>query len=372
MKVLHVESGKHLYGGALQVCYLLKGLRTRCENILVCLKDSDIAHYFHEDQLANPGQEPIKVCETAIGGDLDVGFISRLKKIIAEEKPDLVHLHSRRGAEILGALAARSAKSPVILSRRVDNPEPDWIAKRKYKLYQHVITISEGIRQVLISEGVPAGHITCVPSAVDTQLYQANTAIDQDIYTLFDLPPNSKVLAIVAQLIQRKGHRYLFEALTEIIKAHPETRVVVLGKGPLEEALRTLCQEKGLAEYVHFAGFRNDLPQLLPQFYAVIHPADMEGLGVSLLQTAACEVPIVASAVGGIPEAVIDEHNGYLIDAGDINTLTNRTRRLLADPVLAKKMGQQGRKHIETHFSIEAMVNGNFGVYQKVIDSLKP
>ena len=80
------------------------------------------------------------------------GVIPRLKRIIMQEQPDLVHLHSRRGADILGGLAARLTGIPAVLTRRVDNPEPRLLINLKYRLFDRVITISEGIRQVLLSQ----------------------------------------------------------------------------------------------------------------------------------------------------------------------------------------------------------------------------
>ena len=167
MRILHVETGMNLYGGALQVHYLLQGLAGRKEvtNVLVCPVGSAI------EQVA--GESVNTVYSIPMKGDLDLLFIPRLMRIIRAEKPDLVHLHSRRGADILGGVAARLSGTPCILTRRVDNPENRLLARVKYRLYNRVITISEGIRTVLIGEGVPPGKITCVHSAVDIVQYSA-------------------------------------------------------------------------------------------------------------------------------------------------------------------------------------------------------
>ena len=161
MKVLHVESGMHLYGGALQVVFLSRGLqRLGVENVLACPEGSAIAEA--------SAQGGVAVRALPMGGDADVGLVARLRRLIATEKPDLIHLHSRRGADIWGGVAGRLSGIPVVLSRRVDNTESKWAVALKYRLYDRVVAISQGIQAVLASEGVPAGKLRCVPSAVDT------------------------------------------------------------------------------------------------------------------------------------------------------------------------------------------------------------
>ncbi len=357
--VVHVETGKHLYGGALQVIYLMGGLQELAvRNILVTPVGSDIASAAKD--VAD------RVYEVPMAGDLDVAFIFRLKKILQQEHADLVHLHSRRGADILGALAARFAGVKAVLSRRVDNPESAWLVKCKYRLYARVITISDGIRRVLVHEGVPEDKIVCIHSAVDVEKF-SRKARPTWFLKEFSLPENAKVLGVVAQLIHRKGHRYFLDVLPELIQRHPDLYVLMFGQGPLCE---TLSAQVAQAEYqgrVRLVGFRDDLPDILPCLYGIVHPADMEGLGVSLLQAAASRVPIVASEVGGIPEIVCDEVNGYLVPVGDTSVLLDRVHALLDDPIRARELGEAGRLRVQEKFSIAAMVNGNYRVYQSLL-----
>jgi glycosyltransferase involved in cell wall biosynthesis len=142
--------------------------------------------------------------------------------------------------------------------------------------------------------------------------------------------------------------------------------VLLLGKGPLEARLREDIATHGWQERVRLLGFRDDLPRLLPCLDVLAHPAEMEGLGVSLLQAAACGVPIVASAVGGIPEVVRD--NGCLVPAGDSAALAQALTRVLDDPQAAARMGERGRWWVEQQFSVPAMVAGNLAAYRRVLD----
>jgi len=349
----------HLYGGALQVFYLLGGLTERpLRNVLVCPEGSVIG--------AKAAGVVDKVYEIPMSGDLDVGLIPRLRRIIRAEQGDLVHLHSRRGADVLGGLAARLEKTPCVLSRRVDNPELKIAAALKYRLYDRVITISDGIRRVLLSEGVPADKVVCVHSAVDTDRFDRVAERDWFVRE-FDLPADTRVLGMIAQLIPRKGHRYLFAALPEVLAAHADVQVLLFGQGPLHDELQQQIAQQGLQGRVHLVGFRDDLERILPCLYGVVHPADMEGLGVSLLQAAAAGVPLIGTDAGGIPEIVRDNQNGILVPPGDVPRLRAALFRLLEDDAQARQWGDMGKQIVRNEFSIAAMVEGNCRVYRSIL-----
>lgn len=358
MKVLHVEAGKFYYGGARQVAYIIEGLAARgVQNVLACPIGADIA--------AAVGSTA-SVHALRMGGDADVGMAWRLAKLIREVRPDIVHLHSRRGADTWGGLAARWIGTPCVLSRRVDNPEARWQVALKYRLYDHVITISEGIRHVLLDEGLAPQKVTCVRSAVDAAPYLH--PVDRAAFlSEFGLPPQALVVGVVAQLIARKGHRYLIDAVASLRADYPDLHVLFFGRGPLQTELENAIAQAGLVDIIRFAGFRNDLPQWLGGLDILAHPADMEGLGVSLLQASAAGVPIITSRAGGLPEAVADHVSGLLIPPGDVKALTQALRRLLDDAGLRLQMGEAGRTRILAEFSIDAMVEGNLAIYRKVL-----
>lgn len=362
VKVLHVEAGRHLYGGALQVMFLMRGLQERgIENVLACPRGSGIAEAGHPFG---------KVVPMAMRGDGDLGIVSRLKGLIASERPDIVHLHSRRGIDVWGAIAARSSGVPVVLSRRVDNREPPWLARLKYRLYHRVITISRGIADVLVKEGVKPDRIVCVPSAVDTSQYHP---LRRDLAWFreeFSLPADAFTIGMAAQFIPRKGHQTLLAAVPAVVARHPNARVLLFGQGPLKEALeRQIKNSPLLSRHVVIAGFRKDLDRVLPNLEVLAHPASMEGLGVALLQAAACEVPIVAGRAGGIPEIVHPGINGELIEPGDEKALGQHLADLLADELKRRRYGRAGRVLVERQYSVSAMVDGNLQVYREVLGS---
>lgn len=363
MKVLHVEAGKHLYGGALQVVFLMRGLAQRSiEVALACPQGSAIAAAVRELGLT--------VHEMPMRGDADMGLVGRLRRLMREWQPDVLHLHSRRGCDTWGVLAGRLHGVPTVLSRRVDNPESRLWAAFKYRWPDHVVTISQGIRQVLLSEGVAEGRITCVPSAVDTAQYKPGRDELPWFRAEFNLPDDALTIGMAAQFIERKGHTTLLDALPAVFERHPQARVLLFGQGPLVDAVKArVAGDPTLAARVQLPGFRRDMDRVLPCLDVLAHPAYMEGLGVALLQAAACAVPIVGGRAGGIPEIVQPGVNGTLIEPGDVGGLARALNELLDSADLRARMGVAGRAWVEQHFSIDAMVEGNLAVYRRLATS---
>jgi glycosyltransferase involved in cell wall biosynthesis len=361
LKVLHVEMGRHLYGGARQVAYLLNGLGGFSgEYGLVCAAGAEIT-----GAITNPD---VKIHRIKTKGDVDLHFIGRLREVIRREKPDMLHVHSRRG-DMLAALAGKLEKLPMVHSRRVDNQPSFFDIHCKFPLFGKIITISRGIRQVLLDAGVPPKQVICIPSAVDTERFKPLKLDHEGFLDEFGLSGDGPVLAMIAQLIPRKGHAVFFEALPSILAKHPRVRVLIFGRGPLKDELVRTVQKQRLDKFVRFEGFRTDLERVIPHVDMVVHPAFMEGLGVSLLEAAACGVPIVACRAGGIPEIVLDKLNGFLVKPGESASLARHIIALLDDPDQMHLFGRTGRELAVESFSIERMIRDNHQVY---VDALMP
>jgi glycosyltransferase involved in cell wall biosynthesis len=220
---------------------------------------------------------------------------------------------------------------------------------------------------------MPRDKVRCVPSAIDVFQQPGRAEPEQRpashaIRRAFDLPADSLVVAMAAQFIERKGHRTLVEAMPAILRAQPYARFVLFGRGPLLDDIVEAVTARGLDGYVTFAGFRSDMPALLPGVDVLAHPAYREGLGIALLEAAVAGVPIVAGRAGGIPEIVKDGQTGRLITPGDADALAKAIVELLADPDQRRHLAKQSVAHVADRFSVEAMVAGNLKVYQQLLD----
>jgi len=360
MKILHVETGRHLYGGPQQVVYLISALLERGHDCtLVCPPDSGI------DSVAR--LRGFRVRNLFCAGDLDLPFAYRLVQYLQQAGPDLVHCHSRRGADVLGGLAASFADIPAVVSRRVDNTEMRLVAALRYRPFRKIIAISEAIRQVLLEHDVDEERIEVIRSAVDVAQFAAPpdcTAIREE----FGVPDDAFVIAAAGQLVPRKGHRFLLQAAADLKGRAQPFRVIIFGEGELDNQLRSQAASLGLGDIVQFAGLRDDLDDYMGCVDLFVHPATAEGLGVIALKAAAAGVPVVGFAAGGLPEAVVSGETGLLVPAEDVAALTDAIAGLMNDPARRAAMGAAGRSRMQNEFSIATMVDKHIALYESVLN----
>jgi glycosyltransferase involved in cell wall biosynthesis len=357
MKIVHYEAGKKLYGGAYQVVGLLERLQAGAHHHLFCARESAIAAAV--EGLAEVHHVPL-------AGDLDPRPFLALKRLLRAERPDLLHVHSRRGADLWGPMAARATGTPFLVSRRVDNPEPGWLLRRKLRGAARVIGISEKICGVLCSLGLPPGQVVCIRSGVDVQRYQPRLKTGL-LHRALKVREDALLVGMAAQFIPRKGHDDLVAAVPNLLAAHPHTVFVLFGQGSLRESIKARVGQLGMASNFRFPGFRDDLPRLLPELDLFVHPAHLEGLGVAILQASACGLPVVATRAGGIPEIVRDGETGFLVKPASPAALATRLSQLLGDPVLRHTLGAGGRDFVVRECSLEATAAGNGALYLEVI-----
>jgi glycosyltransferase involved in cell wall biosynthesis len=359
VKILHVETGRHFLGGPQQVVYLINALRERGhDSTLVCPPDSGI------DGVARLAG--IRVQNLFCAGDLDLPFAYRLSQFLKEQSPDIVHCHSRRGADVLGGLAASYADIPAVVSRRVDNTEMRLLATLRYKPFQKVIAISEAIAAVLRDHGVEDERIVVIRSAVDADAFNREPNCEA-FRKEFGIKEGEFAIAAAGQLIPRKGHRYLLQAVAALTDSHPQIRLVIFGDGYLNNQLRAQASSLGLGGVVQFAGFRDDLDDFIGCFDLLVHPALAEGLGVATLKAAAAGVAVVCFDAGGLKEAVQNGKTGILVELEDADALRVAIASLIDDDQLRLQMGGAGRIRMQTEFSIATMADKHTELYESLL-----
>ena len=347
-------------GGPQQVIYLINALRDRGhDNTLVCPPDSGI------DNVAR--QAGIRVQNLFCAGDLDLPFAYRLSQYFKETRPDIVHCHSRRGADILGGLAASFADIPTVVSRRVDNTEMRLVAALRYRPFQKVIAISDAVANVLLDRGVEAERLVTIRDAVDVGAF--DKAPDCDAFRqAFSLDADAFVIGAAGQLIPRKGHQFLLQALADLKDRYPKVRLILFGEGYLNNQLRAQAASLRLGGIVQFAGFRDDLDQFLACFDLFAHPALAEGLGVAALKASAAGVPVVGFEAGGMVEAVAHEKTGLLVAPEDTEALADAIQRFVDNPDLGREFGEAGRQRMHSEFSIDAMADEHVALYESILE----
>ncbi len=364
--ILHLETGKNFYGGALQVAYLLKGLKRVApylKNIVIAPKDSAIVNRVSEfETLAIPYM-----------GETDPRLFFRLIATIKRYKAKggslVLHIHSRRGADLWGPLAALFTQTPYLITRRVDNPEPLAIQRLKYKRAKKIVAISSAIFEILASYGIEDSRLALIPSAVDTDRFSQKCKKSW-FKKEFVLGPDDKAVGIVAQFIERKGHRYIIEAIPGIVAVEPRAKFIFLGKGPLMEDIKKEAKRLGVHPICRFPGYREDIHRIIPCLDCLLHPALMEGLGVAVLQAMACMVPVVATDSGGLRDIVIHEKTALRLPTEGLSQeIVAAILRIFDDSngELCDKLVKNAFQLVREEFSIEKMAKSYMNLYQEIL-----
>lgn len=357
LRILHIELGRHLYGGAKQVSYLLAALNKQFDhqNHLVCPKDSEI------------GSASIAGCQLhtiVYRGETDIFAIKRISDIARKINANVIHVHSRRGADVFGALVAKITGIPSICTRRVDNPE-SGLAYYKYKQYAAVASISKGVYEVVSQhcEGVKFQPI--IHSAVDLNEFQEPSHREW-LCNAYSIPRDHVIIANFAQLISRKGQADIILAMEKVISINPKVTCLLFGKGILQESYQALIDKHRLKNNVKLCGFTQKVSKVLPSIDIVIHPAYAEGLGVILLQAGACKRAVISTPVGGIPEIIIHEKTGLMVTPGCVDDIANAVLTLIDDEALRSRLGEQLHLHIKAGFIPQEMAKRYHELYMEI------
>jgi glycosyltransferase involved in cell wall biosynthesis len=171
-------------------------------------------------------------------------------------------------------------------------------------------------------------------------------------------------------MAEPKDHATLLTALGGL--RHMHWQLDLIGEGPLEEQLRLRSAQLGLDGRIHFRGFSDNPATQLAAAQIFVLASRSEAFPYSILEAMRAGLPVVASNVGGIPEAVVEGRTGFLVPAGDPHVLADRLGRLIADPALRQQLGNSGRNRFLRHFTFEQMFEKTFQIYLDVLGELAP
>jgi glycosyltransferase involved in cell wall biosynthesis len=301
-----------------------------------------------------------------MAGELDLGFSRRFARWLPDQSADLLHVHSRRGADIWGGLAARRAGLPAVLTRRVDSADPPVLGRLRYRLYRRVVAISKQVRRQIIAQGVSAENVPLIYSAIDADACVPTWSREQ-FCEAFELEPDALVAISAAQFIGRKGHAELIRAWAQVAEACPRARLLLFGRGQGEPELKQLAHQHDLAASILFPGFREDLRAFMGCADLLVHPATREGLGVILLEAQAAGLPVVGFARGGVSEAVADGETALLVGHDQPAELSAALLRLLNDAALRARLGAAGQQRARQDFAPEVMAAEYLKVYKDIL-----
>lgn len=356
LAILHVDPERGLGGGERQVLGLLAHLHAAGHRQTVATDP--------RGRLAGHAADlGVGVVPLPIRNHLDVFAARRLAGLLAREPYDILHFHTARAHAMAAFLGASPGVSRVVTRRMDYRLRGGWYTRRLYNHeVQAVIAISEGVRAMLIASGVEAARIQLVPSGVEIERFVPAAGARVAARARWGIDDTQWLGVVVGALEDRKGHGVLLDALAH--RPVPHLRVLCAGAGSLHAALVARAAALGLGEVVRFLGPVADVADLLAAADVLVMPSHQEGLGVAALEAMAAGVPVIASRVGGVPEAVADGTTGILVPPGDARALADAVTRLAADPARARRLGSAGAARVRARFTMTAMAEGTLAVYR--------
>lgn len=278
---------------------------------------------------------------------LSVGQVARY---LRREDIDVLHTHSTE-AGIVGRVAGALANVPVVIHEIHGDPITEDRTRLLNELVERLervcaplstalIVKSSVIEDTYLDRGIgEPERYELIYHGVDVEPFRvatpaANLATDERV-----------VLTFVGRLVKGKG---LFDLLDAIERLDGRVRLLVVGEGPLAESLRREIETRGLEESVRLLGYRDDIPAVLAATDVFVLPSYREGTPRAITEALAAGVPVVSTAIAGIPEQVTDGVTGYLVRPGETDALVERLQRLVDDRDLRASMGQAAAGSVET------------------------
>jgi glycosyltransferase involved in cell wall biosynthesis len=357
---MHLDTARTWRGGQNQVLLTVLGLRASGHRAML------VAH--PEGELRRRASEGTDVIGLAPRTEMDLSAGWRLSRVIRREAPSILHAHDPHAVAMAGLAVSLDPRGPqpvLVASRRVDFRLKDHaFSKWKYRQVRMFICASEAIRQLLVAGGIEEARTVTVHEGIDISHVDAATRVD--VHSDFWLPHGAPIVGNIAALVPHKGQHDLVEAAALVVRELPDARFLVVGEGELRSALERRIQELHLQKHVLLTGFRPDALGLLKGFDLFVMSSVNEGLGTSLLDAMACEKPVVATSVGGIPEVVAHGETGLLVPPRAPREMAAAILRLLRNARERQVFARAGRTRVLARFTVERMVRETAAVYERL------
>ena len=235
---------------------------------------------------------------------------------------------------------------------RADEPNADTIT-------DSFIAVADSHGEFLRDfEKFPADKVHVIRNGVDCDRFSSNPEARLSLRQELNLPADTPLIGIVAALRSEKNHSMLVRAAAQMRSRHPDAHWIVVGDGPERPTIESLAKELGIEDRIHLLGTRYDTPEILAALDVFTLCSLNEASPVSILESLACSVPVVATDVGSVSESVLHEKTGLLIASEDTDAMAESVGRLLDDALLRQEMGIAGRKLVLHTGSLESMVAG--------------
>ena len=309
---------------------------------------TEFAHYFDAD---SPRFSPRRY----------VALVREGRSLVRRYGIRVLHANSAAPTQWLLPVA-RSARVPLLTHLHIG-----YLRRSRYALLLHQADMIVGVsRQVVadpIGDGTPVARTQVIYNGID--FARMTTPPGTDLRPELGIPADAVVIGAVGSLIHRKGYDILVRALSVLPRNRPP-HLLIAGDGPEQGALQGLAQQLGIADRVHFLGFRNPVSDVYRSCDIVALASRAEAFGLVLAEAGYSYRPVVATRVGGIPEVIVEGSTGYLVPPDDVEAMAGALSRLTQDPALRAAFGLAGRARAEAAFSAQRMAMEFHAIYERL------
>jgi len=379
-KVVRVITRLNVGGPAVHTILLTDRLRPSYTTLLV--SGSEAASEGNMLEMASRlGVPVIRIRE--LGREIrpfaDLVAFAKLVRLIARERPDIVHTHTAK-AGLLGRVAAWLCGVPVIVHTfhghvfRGGYFSP-WLVRFFLilervlaRVTDQIITVAEQQRRELAALGIArTSSIAVVPLGLDLTEFATDVADPRAMRRKWGVPPQTPLVGIVARLVPVKGHELFLDAAAEVHQSHPDARFVIVGDGELRDQLEADARRRGLP--VIFAGWESDVRAVYAALDVVCLTSLNEGSPVALIEALSARKPTVSTAVGGITDLIEDGKNGLLVPTRDPACFARAIERLIDEPDFARMLGKNGSTSVQLKYDAARLAHDIDQLYQRLLAS---
>ncbi len=338
---------------------MTEGLRRRgIESFCILIKDGWLR------EVLEAGGTPVQIIP--VNHALDLKWLSQAARLVEDRAVDVIHSHEF-AMNVHGSLLARMTGRRSVATVHGRNYYGDRarrrFAYRRVGQLARMVAVSEDIRRHLqVNVGVPKTRVDVISNGIDTERFR----FDPDLRTetrrqlgYFEHP----VIGAIGNLYPVKGHQVLLRAVATLLEKYPDAKVFIAGRGSEEPNLKGQAKALGIDHAVSFLGFREDVHALLCAMDVFVLPSLSEGHPLSILEAMACQRPVVASAVGGVPEVIENGKQGLLFPVADHDGLSEGIGKLLQVSEWASELAEAGRRRVVEKYSLDAMLDAYLGLY---------
>ncbi|MDB9963858.1 glycosyltransferase [Vicingaceae bacterium] len=358
-KVLQVVTALSWRGGEQQAAYLIEELKQEVNTFVLCSSGSKMEAFCIENGLIHFTQ-PKK-------GSIDFSYAKRIKQICVGHHIDLIHVHDAH-AHTFSILAASifGNKTPIILSRRVDFPIKNNLFshfKYNHKQVKKILCVSDTIKQITAAGIKDHSKLATVYSGIDLDKFKPSSGVLRN-----ELSIGNDVFLIgnTSALADHKDYFTFIDVAEKVIEKYENCHFVVIGDGPMKDEIHQYAQSKNLNKQFTFTGFRNDISEVLAELDSFLITSKTEGLGTSILDAFACNVPVVGTAGGGIKELVENEKTGLLCEVKNVEQLTQAVERMINEPGLRESCSAAAKSKVQL-FSKQQTAKNTLKYYLEIL-----